>query len=238
MGQTMHISLLHDLNTARSERRTCMVVTDLTTVQSELVFPELDHRYPELAQAIAEHFASGTSGEAMAGSVPYFLRTHIPPLRIVVIGAVHIAQALVSIAATLGYETVIVDPRTLFASKERFPTAQLITDWPKDALPTLWIDRATACIMLTHDPKLDDDALRYALQRDCFYIGALGSRKTHAKRIARLQQAGIPMDQIERIHAPIGLAIGALTPEEIAVSIIAEIVATWRSDRVALKALT
>lgn len=231
----MHVSLLHELNAARSERRTCMVVTDLGAGKSELIFPGLDHGWPEIAQDITDHFASGASGEVVAGERRFFLRPHIPPLRIIVVGAVHIAQALGSIAATLGYEMVIIDPRTLFASQDRFPAARLITDWPKVALPTLGVDRATACVMLTHDPKLDDDALRYVLPLDCFYVGALGSRKTHAKRIARLLGEGIAQEQIDRIHAPIGLAIGALTPEEIALSIVAEIVAAWRAERIAAK---
>lgn len=231
----MHLSLLHELNAARSGRRTCMVVTDLGTGNSDLIFPGLDHGWPAIEQDIADHFTSGASGEVVAGNSRFFLRPHIPPLRIIVVGAVHIAQALGSIAATLGFQVIIIDPRTLFATRDRFPAARLITDWPKVALPTLSMDRSTACVVLAHDPKLDDDALRYVLPLDCFYIGALGSRKTHAKRVARLLEEGVAREHIDRIHAPIGLAIGALTPEEIALSIVAEIVAAWRAQRVAAK---
>ncbi len=228
----MHLSLLRDLNASREKRRTCMVVTEQATGRSDLIFPDVAHSY---SAAISDRFASGASGEVVVDDRRYFVRVHAPPVRIVIIGAVHIAQTLVTLAAALGYETVIVDPRTLFASEARFPTARLITDWPAAALETLGIDRSTACVTLAHDPKLDDDALRYVLPLDGFYVGALGSRKSHAKRVERLLAAGIPDQQIQRIHAPVGLPIGALTPEEIAISIMAQIVATWRADRVAEK---
>lgn len=228
----MHFALIQRLNSARTERRTCMVVTELGSGQADLFFPDSLHDNPNLAGAIADHFVAGTSGEVAAGEKRYFLRTYVPPLRIVVIGAVHIAQALTRIADTLDYEVIIVDPRALFASAERFPTTQLIADWPGVALPTLGVDRATAYVTLTHDPKLDDDALLYVLSLDCLYVGALGSQKTHAKRVTRLLNAGLSQQEIDRIRSPVGLNIGALTPEEIAVAIVAEIVATWRANRI------
>ena len=145
-----------------------------------------------------------------------------------IIGAVHISQALAPIARLVGYDVTIVDPRTAFATPERFPDVNVIAKWPDEALPPLGVDPYTAFVALTHDPKIDDPALLHALARDCFYIGALGSKKTHARRLERLKAQGVPDAALARIHAPIGLAIGAVSPPEIAVSIMAEITATLR----------
>src|SRR5205809_4624447 len=152
-----------------------------------------------------------------------FLAVHVPPKQLVVTGAVHISQALAPIARLLGYDVTIVDPRTAFASIERFPDVKVLAEWPDTALPPLGIDHYTAFVALTHDPKIDDPALTHALSRDCFYIGALGSRKTHARRIERLKAQGLSDADISRIHAPIGLDIGAVSPAEIAVAIMAQI---------------
>src|ERR1700726_3718561 len=157
-----------------------------------------------------------------------FLTVHVPPVRLVVTGAVHISQALAPMAKLLGYDVVIVDPRTAFATPERFPDVKLIAEWPDTALPPLNVDSYTAFVALTHDPKIDDPALTHALARDCFYIGALGSKKTHARRIERLKAQGIADHELARIHSPIGLAIGAVSPAEIAVAIIGEITARLR----------
>jgi xanthine dehydrogenase accessory factor len=157
-----------------------------------------------------------------------FLTVYVPPPRLVITGAVHISQALAPMARLTGYDVVIVDPRTAFASVERFPDVKVIAEWPDKALPPLNIDRYTAFAALTHDPKIDDPALIHALARDCFYIGALGSKKTHARRVARLKEQGLTDADIGRIHAPIGLSIGAVSPPEIAVSILAEITAQLR----------
>ena len=135
----------------------------------------------------------------------------------------HISQALAPIAKLLGYDVTIVDPRTAFASAERFPDVKVIAEWPDKALPSLSIDQYTAFVALTHDPKIDDPALLYALARDCFYIGALGSRKTHGRRLDRLKQQGVGDAELSRIQAPIGLNIGAVSPAEIAVAIMAQI---------------
>src|SRR5262249_11919456 len=148
-----------------------------------------------------------------------FLTVYVPPPRLVITGAVHISQALAPIARILGYDVTIIDPRTAFASIERFPDVKVIAEWPDQALPPMSIDRYTAFVALTHDPKIDDPALTHALERDCFYIGALGSKKTHARRLERLKAQGISDAVIARIHAPIGLAIGAVSPPEIAVAI-------------------
>ena len=157
-----------------------------------------------------------------------FLTVHVPPPRLVITGAVHISQALAPMAKMLNYDVTIVDPRTAFASPERFPDMNVIAEWPDTALPPLKIDRYTAFAALTHDPKIDDPALTHALARDCFYIGALGSKKTHGRRVERLKAQGITDAQIARIHAPIGLSIGAVSPSEIAVSIMGQITASLR----------
>ena len=162
-----------------------------------------------------------------------FLTVHVPPPRLVITGAVHISQALAPMAKMLNYDVTIVDPRTAFASPERFPDMNVIAEWPDTALPPLNIDRYTAFAALTHDPKIDDPALTHALARDCFYIGALGSKKTHGRRVERLKAQGITDAQIARIHAPIGLSIGAVSPSEIAVSIMGQITASLRQPETA-----
>ena len=162
---------------------------------------------------------------------PVFVEVFNPPLRLIVVGAVHIGQPLARIAALAGYGVTVVDPRSAFATGERFPGVTLSTEWPDEILPRLKPDRRTAIVTLTHDPKIDDPALAAALKSQAFYIGALGSKKTHAARSHRLQKAGFSEAEIARIHGPVGLAIGALTPAEIAVSILAEITQTLRADR-------
>ena len=157
-----------------------------------------------------------------------FLAVHNPPLRLIVVGAVHIAQPLLSIARLCGYDPTLIDPREAFGSSARFPGDTILPDWPDEAMAALAPDARTAVVTLTHDPKLDDPAIRAALASPCFYLGCLGSKKTHAKRLDRLAAAGFQPDQIARIHAPVGLDIGAKTPAEIAVSILAQITAVLR----------
>jgi xanthine dehydrogenase accessory factor len=162
---------------------------------------------------------------------PVFIEVFNPPLRCFIIGAVHIAQPLAQMAALAGYAVTIIDPRSAFASELRFPGIALSTEWPDDAMAILRPDRRTAVVTLTHDPKIDDPALTAALRSDAFYIGALGSRKTHASRCQRLTGAGFAQADLTRIHGPVGLNIGALSPAEIAVSILGQITATLRADR-------
>lgn len=157
-----------------------------------------------------------------------FVAVHNPPLRLVVVGAVHIAQALVPTARLAGYDPFVVDPRETFASEARFPGTKLSTDWPDEAVAAIGLDSRTALVLLTHDPKIDDPAIEAALKSDVFYIGALGSKRTHAKRIERLTAAGFDADQIARIHGPVGLDIGAAGPAEIAVAIMAEMTQVLR----------
>lgn len=168
----------------------------------------------------AERFAMDRSGFEAEGAV--FVGIHNPPLRLAIIGAVHIAQALVPMARIAGYDPMIIDPRGAFGSQARFPGETIIADWPDEAVQKVGLDTRTAVVLLTHDPKLDDPALHLALRSNCFYIGALGSKRTHAGRVARLQEAGFSDAEIARIHGPIGLDIGASGPPEIAVSILAQ----------------
>ena len=171
---------------------------------------------------------SEEAGNLVQDGESWFIHPHNPPLRIIVVGAVHIAQAMAPMAAPLGFSMVVVDPRRAFASEERLPGITLSTDWPDEAMEALAPDARTAVVTLTHDPKLDDPALDAALKSEAFYIGALGSRRTHAKRVARLTELGHGAEAMGRIHAPVGLNIKAITAPEIALSIMAEIVAARR----------
>jgi len=161
---------------------------------------------------------------------PVFVEVFNPRLRCIIVGAVHIAQPLARMAALTGYLVTVVDPRTAFASDERFPDMGLSTDWPDEALEKLKPDRRTAVITLTHDPKLDDPALAAALRSDAFYIGALGSKKTHATRLKRLERMGFTEAQMARIHGPVGLDIGAISPAEIAIAIMAQVTQVLRAE--------
>jgi xanthine dehydrogenase accessory factor len=181
-----------------------------------------------LKDLLEAHLRSGKSGVEETAEGKVFLTVHVPPTRLVITGAVHISQALAPIASLLGYDVTIVDPRTAFASQERFPGVKVIAEWPDQALPPLGIDRYTAFVALTHDPKIDDPALLHALERGCFYIGALGSRKTHGRRVERLKDQGASDAALAHIHAPIGLPIGAISPPEIAVAIMGEITSRLR----------
>ena len=225
----MKLATLQALNLARTQRKAAALVTDLENGQEHLV-NEADIAADPLATALAEQLRKGKSATVEQDGKRYFITMHVPPVRLVMIGAVHISQALVPLARLLDHEPIVVDPRTAFASPERFPDVELIAEWPDVALPPLGIDRYTAFVALTHDPKIDDPALIHALERDCFYVGALGSRKTHARRLERLREAGVGDNTLSRIHAPIGLDIGAISPSEIAVSIIAEITAALRLE--------
>ena len=223
----MKLAILSALNAARASRRPAIVVTPIEGGAQRLVLDDAVARDP-LRALLEQHLRSGKSGTAETPEGKVFLTVHVPAPRLVITGAVHISQALAPMARLLGYDVTIVDPRTAFASRERFPDVKLMAEWPDTALPPLQIDRYTAFVALTHDPKIDDPALTHALSRDCFYIGALGSKKTHARRIERLKAQGLTDAVLARIHAPIGLAIGAVSPPEIAVSILAEITARLR----------
>ena len=223
----MKLETLTELNAERAARRPVVLITDTATGEQRLVKAG-DVAADPLHAELARQLRMGKSGMIEVSGRKLFLNVYAPTARLVIIGAVHISQALVPIAQSLGYDVTVVDPRTAFASPERFPNVPLIAEWPDVALPPLNIDRYTAFVALTHDPKIDDPALLHAFEKDCFYIGALGSRKTHAKRGERLKAQGAVEADIARIHAPIGLSIGAVSPSEIAVSIMAEITAQLR----------
>jgi xanthine dehydrogenase accessory factor len=225
----MKLDVLAALNTERAARRAAIIVSNIATAEQRLVKAAEIANDP-LGAILAERLRSGKSGMADSDEGRVFLTVHVPAAQLVAIGAVHISQALAPIAKLLGYDVTIVDPRTAFASPERFPDVKIIAEWPDKALPSLGIDRYTAFVALTHDPKIDDPALLYALACDCFYIGALGSRKTHGRRVDRFKQQGVGDAEISRIHAPIGLNIGAVSPAEIAVSIIAQITESLRRE--------
>ena len=221
------LETLAQVNVERAGRRPVIVVTDTTNGEQRLVKAK-DIAVDPLRAELAKQLRMGKSGMIEAGGKKLFLNVYAPTAKLVIVGAVHISQALAPLARALDYDVTVVDPRTAFASPERFPDVPLIADWPDVALPPLNIDHYTAFVALTHDPKIDDPALLHAFERECFYIGALGSRKTHAKRGERLKAQGAKDNDIARIHAPIGLAIGAVSPSEIAVAIMAEITAQLR----------
>jgi xanthine dehydrogenase accessory factor len=225
----MKLEILRALNAERAARRAAVVVTDMASGEQRLVKAADVARDP-LREVIEKHIRRGKSGMAETPAGKVFLTVHVPPSQLVITGAVHISQALAPIARLLGYDVTIVDPRTAFASIERFPDVKVVAEWPDVALPPLGIDRYTAFVALTHDPKIDDPALTHALARDCFYIGALGSKKTHGRRVERLRAQGLSDAALARIHAPIGLDIGAVSPSEIAVAIMGEITAQLRQS--------
>jgi xanthine dehydrogenase accessory factor len=221
------LATLKELNAERAARRPAIVVTNTENGEQRLVKAK-DFSADPLREALAKQLRMGKSATVEVEGKKLFLNVYAPIARMVIVGAVHISQALAPLARSLDYDVTVVDPRTAFASPERFPDVPLIAEWPDVALPPLNIDHYTAFVALTHDPKIDDPALLHAFARDCFYIGALGSRKTHAKRGERLKAQGATDADIARIHAPIGLSIGVVSPSEIAVSIMAEITAILR----------
>jgi xanthine dehydrogenase accessory factor len=223
----VRLDLLSALNGERAARRAAIVVTD-TASGAERLVKAADIARDPLKDVLEKHLRMGKSGMAETPQGRMFLTVHVPPPRLVITGAVHISQALAPMAKLVGYDVTIVDPRTAFASQERFPDVKVIADWPDQALPPLGIDHYTAFAALTHDPKIDDPALTHALKRECFYIGALGSKKTHGRRLERLKAQGLTEGELARIEAPIGLSIGAVSPSEIAVAILGQITARLR----------
>lgn len=220
----MKRTLLDRLNTDRAEKRAVALVTTLETGAQALVYADgtqggdpLDGAEAQAARDALSADQSGPIGDT------HFVQAHNPPLRMIIVGAVHITQALAHIASIAGYAITVVDPRRAFADAARFPGLAVSTEWPDDALNRLEPDTRTAIVTLTHDPKIDDPALHVALRQPVFYIGALGSKRTHGRRVERLREAGFSDAEIDRIHAPIGLAIGAKSPAEIAISIMAQV---------------
>ena len=228
----MKQTFLSNLIVAKSAKHPTVVITDLVSGAQTLWIngkSEGDVAITPILDESIERTLRRDKGETLEdGGVRYFLQPFPPPKRMIVVGAVHIAQSLIPMAKLSGYDVTIVDPRQAFASESRFPGVTLNHDWPDEAMKALDPDRRTAIVTLTHDPKLDDPALTFALMSDAFYIGALGSKRTHSSRIERLKAAGFSKAQIDRVHGPIGLDIGAAGPAEIAVSVMAEITRVLR----------
>ncbi|MDE1158565.1 MAG: XdhC family protein [Neorhizobium sp.] len=223
----MDLSTLQQLNAARDARRAVALVTDLGDGRG-MAITEGETMPEALAASVATAFLTGKAVTADIDGRSVFINAYLPPPRIVVIGAVHISQALAQLAPVTGYDLTIIDPRTAFATPERFAGVDLIAEWPEDALRARPLDSYTAVAAVTHDPKIDDFALSAALSAGCFYVGALGSRKTHAKRVERLVALGHSQAEIARISAPIGLDIGAASPAEIALATLGDIVRAFR----------
>lgn len=215
VGSAMPEAMLADIVSARGGRVGIAYAVDLESWDRSLIARDGPHR---------DRFRADKSGidESL------FVAIHNPPLRMIIVGAVHIAQPLVGIARSCGYDPFLIDPREAFGSEARFAGEVISHDWPDEAMAALGLDARTAVVTLTHDPKLDDPAIEAALRSDCFYLGCLGSTRTHAKRLARLEEAGFSEAEIARIHAPVGLDIGAKSPAEIAISIMAEVTQVLR----------
>jgi len=221
----MKRALLKALQAARAEKRATALVTDLRDGRQRLLVDGTGQGDLSLTEAqvtaVESAILQDRSGP-LAEEENLFVHVYNPPLRLIVVGAVHISQALVPMAQLAGYEVLMVDPRKAWANEERFPAVRLVEGWPDEALSNLAPDHRTAVVVLTHDPKLDDPALGVALRSPAFYIGALGSRKTHGRRLERLGEEGLDETALARIHGPIGLAIGAKSPAEIAIAILAQ----------------
>jgi xanthine dehydrogenase accessory factor len=232
-------AILERLLKERRAKSAVVLVTELASGAQALVYPREvfgDLSFdPDALARVREALRDDESGTIEHGGKRLFLHVQNPPLQLIIVGAVHIAQALAPMAALAGYNVTIIDPRRAFASDARFPDVTLIGEWPDEAMATMKLDRRTAVVTLTHDPKLDDPALQTALRSVAFYIGALGSRRTHAARLARLKAAGFADADCARIHGPVGLDIGALSPAEIAVSILAQVTAVLRGTSVPVR---
>jgi len=223
----VNLETLTQVNIERAARRPVFVVTDVSNGEQRMV-KAADLAGDPLEADLRKQLRMGKSAMIEVDGKKLFINVYAPVARMVIIGAVHISQALAPMARSLGYDVTVVDPRTAFASPERFPDVRVVAEWPDVALPPLNVDHYTAFVAVTHDPKIDDPALLHAFERDCFYIGALGSRKTHGKRVDRLKAQGASDQDIAKIHAPIGLPIGAISPGEVAVAIMAQITAQLR----------
>lgn len=227
----MRLEHLEAVTEAKARREACAIVVDLEAGVERVVLESALDADDPLSEPVRARFLSGESGIEEIGGRRLFLNVCVPSPRLMIIGAVHVSQVLAPMATLSGFDVTVIDPRTAFATPERFVDVTLMAEWPQDVLPGLGLDRYSAIACLTHDPKIDDPALELALRAECFYVGALGSRKTHAKRVERLEALGFSAETIQRIAAPIGLSIGARSPAEIAVSVLAEVIGTLRRGR-------
>ncbi len=224
----MNRELLEKLREARAQRQAVAVITELEGSTQTLIARGEEPSVKGLSEQVADAFRRDQSRTISLNDVEYFIHIHNPPLRMIVVGAVHMTQHLVPMAQATGYDVTIIDPRGAFATDERFPNVTLMAEWPDEVLPTLGIDHRACVLALTHDPKIDDPALSFALNSECFYIGALGSTRTHAARLERLKANGFDDEALACIHGPIGLNIGSRGPAEIAISILAEVTSVLR----------
>lgn len=236
----MKATTIAALRQAREARRAVTLATRLDDAAEALVYP--DSAEGELASdasivaAARQAMLLGRSETIDLGDRKVFLNVYVPPARLIIVGAVHIAQALAPMATMLDFDVTVVDPRGAWATGSRFPGVKVVQEWADEAFEKMGLDASTAVVTLTHDPKLDDPALESALRSDAFYVGALGSKRTHAKRKERLAEAGISEQQFARIHGPVGLNIGAKSPAEIAVSILGQVIEVRARRREALSA--
>ena len=225
----MKASVLQEIIDAGDRRQAVALITSLQDNSQVLKYRSDLNCDDALESAVSEALRRDRSQIIEIEGVRHFIKVYSSPLKLMIVGAVHIAQPLIEMGASCGYDVTLIDPRRAFASSTRFPGVNLSSEWPDRALKDLGLDSRTAVVTLTHDPKLDEPALIAALESDVFYIGALGSRRTHRQRCERLEEAGITSEQIERIHAPIGLNINAQSPAEIAVAVMAEITQALRT---------
>lgn len=226
----MRRALLTELLGEVAAHRVVVLATQLASGEARLVRPgdPADGADAPLREAAAAAAREDASRVVELGGARWFLRVYNPPVRVVIVGAVHVAQALAPMAQLAGYEVIVVDPRRAFATDERFRGVKVEVAWPDEAMARLGLDRRTAVVTMTHDPKIDDPALAAALRSDVFYVGALGSKKTQAARRERLRGEGLDEAQLARIHGPVGLPLGAVSTGEIAVSILSELVQALR----------
>lgn len=235
----MKRALLDALLSHREAKRAAVVLTDLGDGRQAMWTPDggatglsdLGYDAPALEEAAQEALRTDKSRTVEIGDRQVFVQVFNPPKRMIVVGAVHISQILAPMAAMTGYDVTVIDPRTAWATAERFPGVTIDQHWPDEAMQALAPDSRTAVVTLTHDPKIDDPALEAALASPAFYIGALGSKRTHARRVERLKEAGLSDEAIARIHAPIGLDIGAISPAEIAVAVLGQVTVTLRGPK-------
>ncbi|MEC7463666.1 MAG: XdhC family protein [Pseudomonadota bacterium] len=211
----------------QNEKKAVALATDIDIGLQTLVYDNTaigpDENNEEIQQIARQAMRDDRCKIYEIGGRRIFIEVFNPSLRMLIVGAVHIAQPLSRMASVAGYDVTVIDPRASFATDERFPGITLNGEWPDDGMRDLDPDRRTAIVTLTHDPKLDDPGIEVALKSDAFYIGALGSRKTHAARVERLTATGFSETEIARIHAPVGLSIGSVSPAEIAISILAQV---------------
>lgn len=225
----MRRDTLESLRAAQRESRAVVLATALDGGAQRLLFPDsLDAEPAALVEAVRVALATDRAAVLVLDGVEWLLAPHNPPLRLLIVGAVHIAEFLCPMARMAGYDVTVIDPRAAFLRADRFPDVTRLDQWPQQAFPALAPDARTAVVLLTHDPKIDDPALEAVLQTPAFYVGALGSTRTHARRLERLAGEGIAPEQLARIRGPAGLSIGARTPAEIAVSVLAEMTQALR----------